>query len=111
LIYPVCVGHFKVEAHIKLPFVTEDQHMYRETPIGPEIIQRQLHYESRALANSGIYLTSVGCLVIWLGFASDFPGNPELRLVLSQGLRIQTWGIHSWCLIEMMATRPLRVAP
>jgi len=58
---------------------------------------------------SGTYLTSAGCLAIWLGFASDFPGNPELRLVLSQGLRIQTWGIHSWCLIEM-ATRPLRVA-
>jgi hypothetical protein len=60
---------------------------------------------------SGTYLTSAGCLAIWLGFASDFPGNPELRLVLSQGLRIQTWGIHSWCLIEMMATRPLRVVP
>ena len=43
-----------------------------------------LYYESRALADSGTYLTSAGCLAIWLGFTSDFPGNPELRLVLSQ---------------------------
>ena len=29
----------------------QHQDRYPETPIGPEIIQRQLHYESRALAN------------------------------------------------------------
>jgi hypothetical protein len=32
-----------------LPRQAQDR--YRETPIGPEIIQRHVHYESRALAD------------------------------------------------------------
>jgi len=60
-------------------------------PTGPEkrrshrkSFSVNMYYESRALADF-CDLFNLGRLFgDWLGFTSDFPGNPKLRLFLSQ---------------------------
>jgi hypothetical protein len=84
---------------------------YREAPIGRESFSVNLYYESRALADFWD-LFNLGRLFGYLAWIYvGFPRKPGAETRPFPGLKIQTWGINSWCLIELSATRPLRAAP
>jgi hypothetical protein len=75
-------------------------------PLDRKSFSVNLYYESRTVAD----LWGLSDFVRLFG---DLPwiyvGIPRKRGVETRafpGLRIQTWGTHSWCLIEMRATRP-----